>query len=247
MVQFPVQIFEFKYFSDEKVAVTMSDFSVRYVYHVVVNVKIELEKNHHQFHLKIPLPIQTYLRSTLKFAFQPRSPLRPNHVLHLVLEAQQMNQERFDLLIQIYLLRLVIHVRLLVLRHESGQLTQRQCRVQLEVASYRGKHPLLLNLVHEHLRLVADRLLRVVLRLRVQRRRTRQQELRAREREAVLELLQVAILHLVHLLMVALLAKCLLYGLIDALRMEHQANSKEMIHLVGLLVYLVVLVALRCE
>lgn len=73
------------------------------------------------------------------------------------------------------------------------------------------------------------------------------QEFGTRKYKAILELGEIAVLHFVHLLVVVLVPQSLLQALVDALRMQNQADGEEMIHLLGLLVDLVVLIATRGE
>ena len=78
--------------------------------------------------------VEVDLAPTLELSLQPTGALGPHHVLHLVLEGQQVVPE---------LLRGHLH--------EASHLVQRHRCVELQIRSYGGKHQLLLHLVHEHL------------------------------------------------------------------------------------------------
>ncbi|CAG9087637.1 unnamed protein product, partial [Plutella xylostella] len=67
-----------------------------------------------------------HLRAALELAIQATRSLRPHHILHLVLEAQQVYRER-RVLARRVALAAARH------RHEGGQLGQRQSGVEFEV------------------------------------------------------------------------------------------------------------------
>lgn len=220
MVELAVELLELEDLADEEVAVTMRHLRVRDVDHVVIDVEVQLG-------------------AALELAVQAAGALGPDDVLHLVLEAQQVDGERGVLARRV---ALAAARR----RHEGGQLHQRQRRVQLQVRADGRQHLLLADLVHEHLGLVFDGVLAVV-GAGLDGRRAGRQELGAGEREAALELGQVAVLHLEHLFVVVLLAEHLLDALVDALRVQHQADGQQVVHLLRLLIDLVVLVRARGE
>jgi len=202
------------------------DLGVRDVDHVVVDVEVEL-------------------RARLEVSLEAGRTFTPDEILHLVLEAEQVDDQLLRLLGQVDLGhgdgrvgagrcgRGALGARLL--RHEGGQLGDGQRRVQFEVRADRGQHFLLAHLVHEDVGLVLHRLLHRVLRLRVAAAAGRE-EFGAAEVEALLELGQVAVLHLVHLLVEVLLAQRLLNRLVHAHRVQHQADRQQSVHLVSLLV-----------
>lgn len=140
-VQLAVQILKLQYFPDEKVAVAMGHFGVRNMDHLIVDVKVQLRTIKRPIKTSRTLTMNAYLGAALELAVQSRRPLRPDHVLHLVLEAQQMDQQALGLFVQVPLA-----VRARVLSHERGQLAQRQRGVKLQVAADGGQHLLLLNL-----------------------------------------------------------------------------------------------------
>jgi hypothetical protein len=216
LLDLAMQLLELDDLPDEKLAVAMRHLGVSNVDHVMVDVEIKFG-------------------SRLELALKSRGALAPDKVLHLVLEAEQVDDELLGLLGQIDLGDGALgRFGARLLRHEGGQLGHRQCRVQLEVRADRRQHLLLANFVHEHVGLVLHRFLDQV--FRVGALRARRQELGAAKVEALLKLLQVTILHLVHLLVHALLAQRLLNGLVHAHGVQHQADGQQRVHLVSLLI-----------
>ena len=115
----------------------------------------------------------------------------------------------------------------------------------------RRQEHLLLDFADEDIQLKPERLLVKVGVLgavgQVEGGRNRGEELGAGESETGLELGEIASGHLVHLLGVVLLLQHRVEGLVDALRVQHQADGQQRVHLVRLLVDLVVLVRLGLE
>lgn len=153
-----------------------------------------------------------------------------------------MNGKVGDLLVKIPIL-----IGSRVAAHERCQFAQRQGSVELEIRPYGGQHLLLNDLVHEYLGLMLYSFPDVVVLLRVRSGRRRREKLRAGEQETGLKLNKIAVLHLVHLLVIVAIPQSLLEALVDALRMKNQADREQVIHLLGLLVYLIILVAPRRE
>ena len=170
---------------------------------------------------------------TLEFPLKPARSFRPNHVLHLVLESKQVVPELLGR-----------HL------HEAGHLVQWHRRVELEVGANGGQHQLLLHLVHEHLQLEPERLFVESITVKVHFvivGRHRGEEFGTGEGKASLKLRQLAARHLVHLLGVVLLPQGGVQTLVNPLGVQGDAERQEDIHLVRLLVYLVVLVALHSK
>ncbi len=175
---------------------------------------------------------ELYLRLGLKLAVEARSALGPHLVHHLMLEAQQMRLQ-------------LVHGH----AHVVGQLVHRHRRVEPQVRPDRGQQHLLLHLVHKDLHLKPQRLLvhGLVQHGRVEGRGHRRQELWTGEGETRLELAKVAGLHLVHLIGVVLLLQHGVERLVDALRVQHEADGEQDVHLLRLLVDLIVLVGLSLK
>lgn len=38
-----IKFFKFQYFSNEEIAITMSNFGICYMYHITINIKVQLE------------------------------------------------------------------------------------------------------------------------------------------------------------------------------------------------------------
>merc|ERR1711971_170064 len=209
-----VQLVKLVDLSDEEVAVPASNFGVSNVDHIFVNVEVNFA-------------------STLEFSLQPAGPLRPDHVLHLVLERQQVVPEL-----------LWGHL------HEPRHLVQGHRGVQLEVGPDGGQHQLLLHLVHEHLQLQPKGLLVECIAVKVDLvivGRNGGEELGTGEGEAGLKFGQFPPSHLIHLLSVVFLPQGGVQTLVNPLGVEGDAESQQHVHLVRLLVDLVILVALHGE
>lgn len=219
-LQSTIQILELQNLADEEVSVAVGDLRVSDVNHVLVDVEVQL-------------------RSRLEFPFQAAAALCPDDVVHLVFEAQQLSRQLRDGTL------VVAFAVALILVHERGEFRERQSRVKLQIRANCWQFELLLDLVHEDLCLMFQWLLDVVINLAIEWWRAWRHKFGACEHEEVPEHFHVAALHLVHVVVVVLLAQYLLDGLIDALRVEHQADGQQVIHLLGLLVDLIVLVRAR--
>lgn len=97
--------------------------------------------------------------------------------------------------------------------------------------------------VRNYLCLMFDSILSIILLIAIRTWWNRRQKLGASESKAALKFNEIAILHLVHLLMIIPISELLLESLINTLRMKNKTDSEQMVHLLCLLVDLIILVA----